>query len=179
MTPDPLFLARSRFFDTLTIVAKEGGHLLYSLSRLGEEKIDRSWVERLDHNAELAERLEAFASRFGRMQDTMGEKLLPRWLEAQGEIPGSMIDVLRRAERFNIVEDAALWIGIRQRRNQLVHEYAEDSARFAEAIVTACRNVKVLITTYNRLRSYAMEHMSIAESELPPHLVGMPEQDHG
>ena len=178
MTPAPLVLARSRFADTLAIVAKQGGHLLYSLSRLDEEKIDRSWVERLDHDAELAERLEAFVSRFGRMQDTMGEKLLPRWLEAQGETPGSMIDVLRRAERLNIVADAAGWIDIRQRRNLLVHEYAEDPARFAEAIVAACRNVGVLIATYNRLRSNAIEHMTIPDGGLPPYLE-MPGQPHG
>jgi len=178
MTPDPLSLARTRFLDTLAIVGKEGGHLLYSLSRLGGEKIDRSWVERLDRDAELAERLEAFVSRFGRMQDTIGEKLLPRWLEAQGEIPGSMIDVLRRAERLNLIEDAALWLDIRQRRNQLVHEYAEDSTRFAEAITTSCRNVSVLIATYNRLRNYAAEHMSIPENELPAYL-GTPGRDHG
>lgn len=178
MTPDPLSMARSRFADTLAIVGKEGAHLLYSLSRLGEEKIDRSWVERLDCDAELAERLEAFVSRFGRMQDTMGEKLLPRWLEAQGETPGSMIDVLRRAERLGLVEDAALWITLRQRRNQLIHEYAEDPERFAEAIVTACRNVEILVATYNRLRIYAMEHMGISESALPSYL-GMPRHRHG
>lgn len=178
MTPDPLSLARSRFTDTLAIVSKEGRHLLYSLSRLGDEKIDRSWVERLDHDAELAERLEAFVSRFGRMQDTMGEKLLPRWLEALGEAPGSMIDILRRAERLNIVEDAALWIDIRQRRNQLIHEYADDQARFAEAIISACRNVEVLVATYNRLRSYAIERMAISESELPPNLE-VPGRHHG
>lgn len=122
----------------------------------------------LDRDPELAERLEAFVSRFGRMQDTIGEKLLPRWLQAQGETPGSMIDVLRRAERLNIIEDAALWLDIRQRRNQLIHEYAGEPRLFAEAVAAACRNVEVLTATYNRLRDYAIDHMGIPEKGLPP-----------
>ena len=147
MRLDPLALARSRFVDTLSIVAREGSHLLYSLSRLVAEHIDQAWVERLEQHPELAERLEAFVSRFGRMQDTMGEKLLPRWLEAQSEVPGSMIDVLRRAERLGIVEDAAQWIDIRQRRNQLIHEYADDPKRFAEVVTRACQDVEILVAT--------------------------------
>lgn len=77
-----------------------------------------------------------------------------------------------------LVEDAALWISLRQQRNQLIHEYAEDPERFAEAIVTACRNVEILVATYNRLRNCAMEHMGISEIALPSYL-GMPGQNHG
>ena len=36
----------------------------------------------LDTNPELAERVEAFVSRFARLQDTTGDKLMPRLLAA-------------------------------------------------------------------------------------------------
>ena len=148
MRLDPLSLARSRFVDTLSIVAREGSHLLDSLSRLVAEHMDQAWVERLEHQPELAERLAAFVARFGRMQDTMGEKLLPRWLEAPGEVPGSMLDVLRRAKRLGIVEDATQWIDIRQRRHQLMHAYADDPKRFAEVVTRACQDVEIFVATY-------------------------------
>jgi len=50
------------------------------------------------------------------------------------------------------------------RRDRLIHEYAEDPERFAEAIATACRNVEILVTTYNRLRNYAIEHMGTSNN---------------
>lgn len=46
MKLDPLLLARSRFAGTLVLVGKDGMHLLYSLSRLCGEKIDR--MEHMD-----------------------------------------------------------------------------------------------------------------------------------
>jgi len=35
----------------------------------------------LENNIELAERVEAFVARFGRLQDTLGDKLLPTLLK--------------------------------------------------------------------------------------------------
>ena len=86
-----------RFLHTLKIVAREGQHLSYSWHRLYADEIDQAWVGRLESEPELAERLEAFISRFGRMQDTIADKLLPRWLESMAEMPGSQIETLNRA----------------------------------------------------------------------------------
>ena len=85
-----------RFLSTMQTVSREGLHLAYSWRRLYEEPIDAAWVQNLDDRPDLAEGLEAFVSRFGRMQDTIGEKLLPRWLIALAETPGSMIENLNR-----------------------------------------------------------------------------------
>jgi len=73
-----LGLPAARFLQTLEIVAKEGVHLSYSWNRLFSQTIDVEWVASLDQNPSIAEQLEAFVSRFGRMQDTMADKLLPR-----------------------------------------------------------------------------------------------------
>ena len=43
------------------------------------------WVRGLASAPELAEQLEAFVSRFGRMQDTIADKLIPRWLMGLAE----------------------------------------------------------------------------------------------
>ena len=59
--------------------------MAYSWGRLYSQQIDVAWVLGLESAPELAEMLEAFTSRFGRMQDTIAGKLLPRWRLALAE----------------------------------------------------------------------------------------------
>jgi len=80
----PSLLPVDRFLSTLEIVRREGEHLAYSWRRLYAHPIDIDWIRRLKDEPEAAEQLEAFVSRFGRMQDTIADKLLPRWLLALG-----------------------------------------------------------------------------------------------
>lgn len=122
MSDQPLS-ARQRFLTTLRIVQREGEHLRYSWHRLFDQTIDTEWVVSLDRDPERAERLEAFVSRFGRLQDTIATKLLPRWLMALAEEPGSQIETLNRAERLGVLESADRWLEARQLRNRLIHEY--------------------------------------------------------
>lgn len=61
----------------------------------------------------------------------MADKLLPRWLLALAERPGSQIEVLNRAERLGVLEDVTAWLEARQLRNRLIHEYMTDSEAFA------------------------------------------------
>lgn len=93
-----------RFLQTLEIVVKEGCHLPYSLDRLLDQTIVVEWVAELEQDPARAEQMEAFISRFGRMQDTMADKLFPRWLVALAAVPGSQIEMLksrRTVGRFN------------------------------------------------------------------------------
>jgi hypothetical protein len=48
---------------------------------------------------DLAEKVEAFVSRFGRLQDHLREKLIPRFAALLGESSKSMLDVLAYAEK--------------------------------------------------------------------------------
>ena len=82
-----LGLPVARFLHTLEIIAKEGKLLSYSWNGLFNQAIDVEWVDSLEQNPSCAEQLEAFVSRFGRMQDTMADKLFPRWLLALAGLP--------------------------------------------------------------------------------------------
>jgi len=84
-------------------------------------------VRQLDAHPELAERLETFVSRFGRMQHTIADKLLPRWLQALAETPGSQIETLNRAERLGVLASTEQWLEARKLRNHWVHEYMDDA----------------------------------------------------
>ena len=72
----------------------------------------------LEQDPDLAERIDAFVARFGRLQDTLGDKLLPHLLRALGEKPGAAIDNLDRAERLGWIESADQWLEIRRLRNK-------------------------------------------------------------
>jgi hypothetical protein len=163
-------LALSRYMDTLNIAAKEARLLRYSRERLYADTINAAWVEALDENPEKAEILEAFVSRFGRLQDTLAGKLLPRWLSVLAEIPGSQIEVLQRAERLQIISNVDAWLEARQLRNYLIHEYMNDPAQFAERLLLAEKYSLMLMETYNRIRQDAIVRLHIDVLTLPKEL---------
>lgn len=166
MSENPL-LPVDRFLDTLTIVAREAMHLDWSRKRLFAQPIDTAWVAGLETDPELAERLEAFVSRYGRLQDTMADKLLPRWLLALAETPGSQIEVLNRAERLGVVDDVTSWLEARTLRNRLVHEYMTDRTAFAEDLNLAEGYCLMLMQTYGKVRRDAIVRMGVSEDRLP------------
>jgi len=168
--PNGRTLAAERFLQTLEIVYREGKHLAYSWGRLYSEPIDVEWTEKLETRPELAERLEAYLSRFGRMQDTMGGKLLPRWLTVLAEVPGSQIETLNRAERLDVLESAEQWLAARYLRNRLIHEYMEQAERFTEDLLLAKEYSRLLIETYNRIREYALTRMDLDAIRVPGRL---------
>lgn len=169
-------LPTERFLQTLEIVAREGKQLSYSWSRLFCQAIDVAWVRSLDNTPEIAEQLEALVSRFGRMQDTMGDKLLPRWLIALAEKPGSHIETLNRTERLGVLTSTEQWLEARHLRNRLVHEYITDLAKFVEDLALVKEYSLMLLETYNRLREDAVTRMGF-EMESLPEALPMPRHD--
>lgn len=159
-----------RFLYTLEIVHREGIHLAYSWERLYSQPITSDWVKGLEARPELAERMEAFVSRFGRMQDTMADKLLPRWLLALAETPGSQIEMLNRSERLGVVADVERWLEARKLRNRLIHEYLENADTFAEDLLLAKEYSLLLVESFNRMREFALNRMGFDEKNLPKNL---------
>lgn len=91
-----------------------------------------------------------FLARFGRMQDTVGDKLLPALLNALAENPGPAIDNYDKAEKFGLMESADAWMEMRRLRNQMVHEYIEDLAVLASALRSGHAFVPALVATARR-----------------------------
>lgn len=170
-----LGLPVARFLHTLEIVAKEGRHLSYSWNNLSNQTIDVEWVIGLEQKPDCAERLEAFVSRFGRMQDTMADKLLPRWLLALAEVTGSQIETLNRAERLGVLSSTERWLEARNLRNRLVHEYMIDPTKFVEDLCLAKEYSLMLMETFNRVRQDAMTRMGYKQESLPEALL-LPEK---
>lgn len=165
------YLPLDRFLWTLDIVEREGRHLCYSWQTLFDRKQepDSDWVSSLEHRPEEAVLLDAFVSRYSRMQDTIADKLIPRWLQSLAEPLGSQIENLNRAERLGVLKSTEAWLEARMLRNLLVHEYMQDAQAFAEALMRVRGSSLMLIETYNLIRRYADQRMAL-EASLPPRL---------
>jgi hypothetical protein len=121
----------------LALAHKEAGHLGYSQSTLFALPIDLCWVQSLGNHPEVAEKFEAFISRFGRLQDHLGDKLLPRFAALVGENSKTLLDTLAIAEKTDLLVSADAFIAARKLRNALVHEYMYDAQIFLESLFAA------------------------------------------
>lgn len=133
------------------VVRKECQHLITTDQRLFGASFTIEQAEELEENVELAERVEAFVGRFGRLQVTVGDKLLPLLLMALGEKSAAAIDNLDRAERLELLSSADEWMTMRNLRNQMVHEYVEDLVVLTNALQTGHSFVPALVATANKM----------------------------
>lgn len=123
--------------QSLDLARKEAEHLRYSQSTLFALSIDLAWVQSLADQPVLAEKVEAFVSRFGRLQDHIGGKLLSRYAALVGEATKTQLDTLAFAERVGLLNNADAFIAARGLRNALVHEYMHDAQVFLENLLAA------------------------------------------
>ncbi len=130
---------------------KEIRHLQLTDQRLFTIPFTRKEVGQLEEDVELAERVDAFVSRFGRLQDTVGDKLLPHYLNAVGETTGPAIDNLNRAEKLGLISSTDTWMALHDLRNQMIHEYMEDPDKLADALNKGHEHVATLSEDAGRI----------------------------
>jgi len=140
--------ARLEFLSRVTL--KECSHLLDTDGRLFSTAFTLEVAQKVAADPLLAERLDAFVSRFGRLQDMVGDKLLPTLLAALAETPGPAIDNLDKAEKFGFIASADAWMEMRRLRNQMVHEYIEDMVILSSALRSGHAFVPELVAAARR-----------------------------
>lgn len=157
-----------KLIASFEIAEKEARHLRYSWGQLFEHRhIDLTWVENLEENPDEAVVLEAFISRFSRLQDHIAGRLIPIWLESLAEKPSSQIENLNKAEKLGVVESAEAWLTARQIRNYLVHEYLQDPKSMLEALQLTREASLSFFAVYNKLRDYTLKALPNLTSSLP------------
>ncbi|EAR23490.1 hypothetical protein [Nitrococcus mobilis] len=157
----------ARLLFLMDTVERQGRHLLTTTGRLFSQPIDANWVEALEENPGLAERLDAFVARFAQMQDTIGDRLIPELRRQLLETPGAALDNLNRMEKLGLLSSVIDWVEARNLRNRLVHEYMRDPEEFAAALKRAHALVPLLIETYNALNGYAKARFGNHASQWP------------
>lgn len=149
MTVDPKIVLRLQFLAR--VVRKECRHLATTDQRLFGDLFNLAQAKQLEADPDLAERVEAFVGRFGRLQDTVGDKLLPLVLSVLGEKTSAAIDNLDRAERLGLINSADEWMTMRNLRNQMVHEYVEDPIVLTNALQSGHAFVPSLIDAAEKI----------------------------
>ncbi len=165
MTLEPQFVSRLQFLAK--VVGKECRHLLSTDQRLFENGFGPAQIARLETDPELAERVEAFVSRFGRLQDTLGDKLLPLLLTVLGERPSAAIDNLDLAERLGLIASADEWMAMRKLRNQMIHEYVEDPVILGSALMSGHAFVASLVAAADKMLGEAGRRMPGSDLVFP------------
>lgn len=140
----------------LDLAEREAAHLRYTYDTLFSEPMDIAWVERLSERKDLAEKIDAFVGRFGRLQDQIGEKLLPAFVRLLGGQVKSLLDILAYAERMEWVSSGEEFIGARRLRNLLVHEYMTEPDLFLEALLAAKPATELLFQIIQSVKREAL-----------------------
>ena len=153
--------------QSLALAHKEAKHLRYSQTTLFALSVDLVWVENLAAQPALAEKVEAFVSRFGRLQDHLGEKLLPRYAALVGESPKTFIDTLSFAERAEVLRDADAFLAARKLRDALVHEYMHYARVFLESLHEANKACWLFFDTIDRIVSELKRLGLLPDSQRP------------
>ncbi len=107
------------------------------------------------NNFEKIKTIDSFIYRFIKLQDVMGEKLFKVFLDDIGEYKDTMslVDILDKLERFEIIDDANHWMEYRKLRNQLTHEYPNNEQEVLDGItlaIVASKNIKQILQNISK-----------------------------
>lgn len=137
--------APPRLAFLIETVELEAQHLLETDRRLFAQPFSADRATALRLNIDESERTDAFVARFGRLQDTIADKLLPEFLRCLAEPVGAVIDNLDRAEKLGLLKSADEWLASRKLRNRMVHEYVRDATELASALNQGHAQVALLV----------------------------------
>ena len=139
--------------------------------RLHQQRIHQAWLEAKDFEAFLPDALHARLSelqvrvcdqlvfRFGLLQDAMGTRLLPAFLQLTQEWRDTeaFIDKLNRAEKLGMIPAAEQWQELRELRNQSAHEYPGQPELLIANLRRLVESVPLLEQALGHLQQYASQ----------------------
>ena len=97
-------------------------HLDYSYQKIQKLPVD---VTQLDE--ESLETWESFSARFARVADIFLTRFLRAYvLTNDPGFEGTLRDFVNQGEKLGLIDDARVWMGIRELRNITSHDYSEN-----------------------------------------------------
>jgi len=106
--------------------------------------------------------LDQAAYRFMKLQDSLGEKVLPGILTlVQEPLPpeATFAEKLQRLERLGVLDSVGTWRLLREVRNSLAHEYPEHPALQAAALTRLIKGVRELLRLWSDVERYCAGHL--------------------
>ncbi len=121
-------------------------------SFLKSKKLLENYKDFKEMNLDELDKFEALCSRFSRVSDILVKEVfrLLDLLEVKEE--GSLIDVLNRAEKRNLIESARDFRNLRALRNKISHEYVEEDLE--KIYLDVIKFTPQLINAYYQAKKY-------------------------
>lgn len=100
--------------------------------------------------------IDSFIFRFIKIQDLMGNKLFKEVLNVLGDYEPSMsmLDVLDKLEKLELIPSATCWMDYRNLRNILTHEYPDNRDELIEGILLALQVFQDMLHIQNNMFTY-------------------------
>ena len=108
------------------------------------------------NDKEKVKTIDAFIYRFIKLQDFMSEKLFKELLKRIGEYKDNMslLDVLDKLEKLEIIISADDWVDSRLIRNKLTHEYPNNTEDVLEGIRISLNSFQNIGDVLHRINNY-------------------------
>lgn len=113
---------------------------------------------------ELLRILDQIAYRFSKLQDTMGEKVLPQILQlAQEPLPenATFAEKLNRLERIGAITSVEEWKKFRIVQNSIAHDYADDPEMRNSAINRFLDGAEKLSILFGFVKQFVATHFTL------------------
>lgn len=113
------------------------------------------WRRHIDDDTALVLTIDAFIFRYIKIQDAMGKRLFPHFLDALGDYDDTMslLDILDRLEKLGILNDADKWMEYRKLRNILTHEYPDNRMEILDGIDLAVASIIQIRNIYESIKN--------------------------
>ena len=114
-----------------------------------------------DLSEEQVENVDQFIFRFSKLQDAMGERLFRCVLIClEEEVKNKpFLDLLNRLEQLGAVRNKEEWLLLRKLRNDLSHEYINDSETNALNINVVYENTRKLYDIFIQVKMYVNDNL--------------------
>lgn len=139
---------------------------------LHRQRLHRAWEEarhftplQADHKGELSEdqvrTLDQLLFRFGKLQDTIGTRLLPAILQIVEEWQENapFLDKINRAEKLGLLPSVEQWQILRELRNQTAHEYPDQPELVKANLARLLAHVPDLETIYQHMAAWIEQRL--------------------
>lgn len=138
------------------ILQKVELHKNRAKSALEEIKNWSSINDEVFKDFEKIKTIDTFIYRFIKLQDVMGEKLFKVFLDDIGEYKDSMslLDILDKLEKFEIITDSYRWMEYRKLRNKLTHEYPDNEEEVIEGLLLSIAVFDEITVIIDNIISY-------------------------
>ena len=163
-----------RLRSLLQVAEAELYYLTRTDARLFAMPLTVEQMGQLPFDDELAERVDAFVARFGRLQYTVGDKLLPAFLVATAEKLGTALENLDRAEKLGLIQSADTWLAVRKLRNRMIHEYVAEPSELQNALTSAHQNITALAEALANIKGRLVSLFpELATVDAPEHPIAL------